>query len=289
MPSKRSSNASAPPSKPRSADRHAPAFGFVGMSGQERQLPARGLTYSLAGAATLAALTLLMPLLGTAADLTPAVRISAYALVFAPVALLLHGSIVASLGFATSRLLLLGAASAAIGLLSALFARPEALADRPGFLILLALCVADLARILAAACVGISLARYITSVGTVLIVVVAAIAADIFSVFAGPTEALVRTDSPLLDLLLLIFPTFGSPLGFGLGLSDFIFLALFAAAARSLDLRYATTLPSVCAAAFLAVTAGLLLARPLPALPFIALAFVVGNADLIVASLLSRR
>jgi hypothetical protein len=254
-----------------------------------RQPISRGLSYALLGAATLGALTLLIPLLGTSADLTPAVRILAYALVFVPVALLLHGFIVASQGFATSRLLILGAASAAIGLLSALVARPDTLADGPGLLVLLALCVADLARILAAACVGISLARYITSVGTVLIVVVAAIAADIFSVLAGPTEALVRTESPLLDFLLLVFPTFGSPLGFGLGLSDFIFLALFAAAARSLDLRYAATLLAVCTAAFLAVTAGLLFARPLPALPFIAIAFVLINADLIVAALTGRR
>ena len=249
----------------------------------------RGSISLLAGAATLAALILLLPLIDTTAEqLTPAIRIVAYALILVPVALLLHGSIVASQGFATSRLLILGAASAAIGLLSALAARPEYLADEPGFLVLLALCVADLARILAAACVGISLARYITSVGTVLIVVVAAIGADIFSVFAGPTEALVRTDSPLLDFLLLVFPTFGSPLGFGLGLSDFIFLSLFAAAARFLNLRYATTLLGVCTASFLAVTAGLLLARPLPAIPFIAIAFVLGNADLIVASFTRR-
>jgi len=237
----------------------------------------------------LAALILLLPLIDTtAADLTQAVRIAAYALIFITAALLLHGSIVASQGFATSRLLILGAASAAIGFSSALAARPEHLAAGTGLLALLALCVADLARILAAACVGISLARYITSVGTVLIVVVAAIAADIFSVLAGPTEALVRTESPLLDFLLLVFPTFGSPLGFGLGLSDFIFLALFAAAARSLDLRYTATLLAVCTAAFLAVTAGLLLARPLHALPFVAVAFVVGNADLILASLVRR-
>jgi hypothetical protein len=230
-----------------------------------------------------------MPLLGTSADLTPAVRISAYALVFIPVTVLLHGLVVASRDYATSRLLILGAVSAAVGFLSAPVVRPEHLADGPGLLVLLALCVADLARILAAACVGISLARYITSVGTVLIVVVVAIAADIFSVFAGPTEALVRTESPLLDFLVLIFPTFGSPLGFGLGLSDFIFLALFAAAARTLDLRYSATLLAVCTAAFLAVTAGLLLARPLPALPFIAMAFVIVNADLILASLTRRR
>jgi hypothetical protein len=99
----------------------------------------------------------------------------------------------------------------------------------------------------------------------------------------------VRANSPLLDFLLLVFPTFGSPLGFGLGLSDFVFLALFAAAGRSPDLRYAATLLAVCCAALLAVTAGLLLARPLPALPFIAIAFVLVNADLILASLTGRR
>jgi hypothetical protein len=238
---------------------------------------------------TLAALILLLPLVDATAELPPASRIVAYALVFVPIPLLIHGFLAASAVYATSRLLILGAASAAVGFSAALGARPEDLADGAGFLGLLALCIADLARILAAACVGISLARYITSVGTVLIVVVAAIASDIFSVFAGPTEALVRANSPLLDFLLLIFPTFGSPLGFGLGLSDFIFLALFAAAGHFLDLRYAATLLGVCAAAFLAVTAGLLLERPLPALPFIAIAFVLVNADLIVASLAGRR
>ncbi|HYQ84359.1 MAG TPA: hypothetical protein VEP28_10205, partial [Rubrobacter sp.] len=62
-----------------------------------------------------------------------------------------------------------------------------------------------------------------------------------------------------------------------------------AAASRFLDLRYAPTLLGVCFAAFLAVTAGLLLQRPLPALPFIATALVLVNADLIVASLAKRR
>ena len=249
----------------------------------------RGLLVALVGAAALAALVLFLPMVDATAEPGLVARILGYAVVFVPVALLLHGFIVASLGFATPRLLLFGAASAAVGFLSALVARPETLADGPGFLVLLALCVADLARILAAACLGVSLARHITSVGTALIVVVAAIAADVFSVLAGPTEALVRTESPLLDLLLLVFPTFGSPLGFGLGLSDFIFLTLFAAAGRFLDLRCTATLLGVCTAAFLAVTVGLLLARPLPALPFIAIVFVLVNADLIVASLAGRR
>ncbi len=217
-----------------------------------------------------------------------AARIVAYALVLVPVALLLHGSLVAAGGYATSRLLALGAVSAALGLSSAFLASPEDLVNGSGVLVLLALCVADLSRILAAACLGISLARYVTSVGTVLIIVLAAIASDIISVFAGPTRVLVQEDSPILDGLLLVFPTFGSALGFGLGLSDFIFLALFAAASGFLNLRYVATLLGICFAAFLAVTAGLLLERPLPALPFIAIAFVLVNADLILASLARR-
>ena len=250
-----------------------------------RHLSKRGFSYSLAGTATLVVLIFVLPRLDTP---LLAARIVAYALVLVPVSLLLHGSLVAAEGYATSRLLALGAVSAALGLSSAFLASPEDLANGSGVLVLLALCVADLSRILAAACLGISLARYVTSVGTVLIIVLAAIASDIFSVFAGPTRVLVQEDSPILDGLLLVFPTFGLALGFGLGLSDFIFLALFAAASRFLNLRYVATLLGVCFAAFLAVTAGLLLERPLPALPFIASAFVLVNADLIVASLAKR-
>jgi hypothetical protein len=141
-------------------------------------------------------------------------------------------------------------------------------------------------RIVAAASVGISLARHVGSVDVALLIVAVATASDLFSVFAGPTRTLVEEDSLALDLLLLVFPTFGSALGFGLGVSDFIFLALFAAASRFLNLRYVAILLCICSATCLAVTAGLLLERPLPALPFIA--FVLVNADLILASLARR-
>jgi hypothetical protein len=247
------------------------------------------LMVALVGAATLVALIFLLPLVDMMPESILAARITAYGLVLIPISLLLHGFFVAAGGYTTSRLLTLGAVSAALGLSSAFLARPEDLVDGSGVLVLLALCVANLSRILAAACVGIALARYITSVGVVLIIVFAAVASDLFSVFAGPTRVLVQEDSPVLDGLLLVFPTFGSVLGFGLGVSDFIFLALFAAASRFLDLRYVATLLGLCFAAFLAVTASLLLQRPLPALPFIAAAFVIVNADLIVTSLAKRR
>ena len=254
-----------------------------------RHLSKRGLSFSLAGAASLVALILLLPLVDTTPVSILAARIAAYVLVLIPIALLLHGFLAAAGGYETSRLLALGAVSAALGLSSAFLASPEDLENGSGVLVLLALSVANLSRILAAACVGVSLARYITSVGVVLIIVFAAIASDLFSVFAGPTRVLVQEDSPILDGLLLVFPTFGSALGFGLGVSDFIFLALFAAAGRFLNLRYVATLLGLCFAAFLAVTAGLLLQRPLPALPFIAVAFLLVNADLIVTSLVKRR
>jgi hypothetical protein len=242
--------------------------------------------YLLLGATALVALTFLPP----AGTLEPSqtARIAAYALVLVSVVPLLHGFLLAARGYSTPRLLALGAAAAAFGALFALLARPENLEGGPGFLPLFALSLANLLRILAAASVGISLARYVGSVGVVLLVVAVATVSDLFSVLAGPTRTLVEEDSPVLDLLLLVFPTFGSALGFGLGVSDFVFLTLFAAASRFLDLRYPATLLCTCFATFLAVTAGLLLERPLPALPFIAIPFVLINADLILASLTRR-
>lgn len=253
-----------------------------------RERPELGLPYLLVGATALVALTLLLPQIHTLEPYRTA-RVSAYALILVPVAALLHGVVVAARGYATPRLLALGAAAATSGVLFALLARPENLDNNSGSLLLLALSLANLFRVLAAATLGVSLARYISSVGVVVLVVAVAIASDLFSVFAGPTKTLVEEDSPALDALLLVFPTFGSALGFGLGVSDFIFLALFASASHFLNLRYFATLLCVCCGAFLALSAGLVLVRPLPALPFVATAFVLANADRIVATLARGR
>jgi hypothetical protein len=239
------------------------------------------------GAAGLVALIFVLPL----ADISEPphiVWITAYALALTPVVLLLHGSLIAARRYATSRLLVLGAAAAFFGVLFALLARPENLENGSGVLLSLALSLANLFRILAAASVGVSLARHVGSVGVILLIVFVATASDIFSVFVGPTRTLVEEDSPVLDLLLLVFPTFDSALGFALGASDFVFLALFTAASSFLNLRYRATLLCTCFATFFAVVFGLLLERPLPALPFIAIAFVLVNADLILASLARR-
>jgi hypothetical protein len=253
-----------------------------------RYRPKQELSYILIGATALAALTFLLPPAHIPeAQLTA--RIVAYALFLIPVASSLHGFLFAARGYATPRLLALGAAAAAIGVLFALLARPEDLETNSGFLLLLALSLANFFRVLAAATLGVVLARYVSSVGVVVLIVAVAIASDLVSVFAGPTRTLIKEDSPALDVLLLVFPTFGSVLGFGLGVSDLIFLALFAAASQFLNLRYFATLLCVCSGAFLALSAGLLLGSPLPALPFIAIAFVLANSDLILASLTKGR
>ena len=258
------------------------SFGFVLRSHAKPELP-----YLVMGAAGLGALTFLLPLVGTPEPPRSA-QIAAYVLVLTTVIILLHGFLLAARSYATSRLLALGVVAAALGGLLALLTRLGNLEDSSWALLPFELSLANLFRILAGASIGISLARYVRSVGVMLLIVAAATVSDIFSVFAGPTKTLVEENSPVLDLLLLIFPTFGSALGFGLGVSDFVFLSLFAAASRFLNLRYPATLLCVCLATFLAMTAGLLLERPLPALPFIAIAFLLANADLILVSLTRR-
>jgi hypothetical protein len=240
----------------------------------------------VAGVTALGAVSFLL-LLVDAPEPSAATRIWAYALVLACMAPLLHGLFLVARGHATANLLMLGAAAAAAGTLFVLLSRPEYLEN--GLALLISLLLANLSRIVAAVCVGISLARYVRSVGVILLIAAVAVASDLLSVFAGPTRVLVEEESPVLDLLVVVFPTFGSALGFGLGVSDFVFLALFAAASRFLNLRYVATLICLCSAAFLAVTAGLLLGRPLPALPFVATAFLLANADLILGSLAHRR
>ena len=234
------------------------------------------------GATGLVVLGLLLPLADVPASSWIA-PVAAYVLILTSVAALLHGSFLAATSHTTSRLLALGAAAAGLGVLFALLARPNHMEN--GSQLPFALMLANLLRILAAASVGIAIARYVSSVGAILLIATVAAASDLYSVFAGPTRELIEENSPALDLLLLVFPSFGSTLGFGLGVSDFIFLALFAAASSFLALRYRATLVCVCLATVLAIAAGLLLERPLPVLPFIAIAFLLANADLILVRL----
>lgn len=214
------------------------------------------------------------------ADIEPSfvAQITSYSLALIAVALLIHGFPTLINDLPIPRLLTFGAVFAVLGFWAAYTSRPEAFDDGPRLLPLVVLYLANVLRLCAAASLGLALARCVTSPGVALLIAVLATVSDLFSVLAGPTRVLLRQDSPVLDLLVLIFPSFGTPLGFGLGLSDFIFLALFAYMSLLLALRYRLTLVCCCAATIFAMITAFSFGRPLPALPFISLCFVLVNA-----------
>jgi hypothetical protein len=251
---------------------------------QRRALPP-GLFAAALGAAGLAAVVGLLPSLGDA-DVSFAEQVLAYALAVVPVGVLVFGLLALAAPLSTPRVLLAGAAAGLLGATAVfLVGRPEALAGGAAPLPLALLFLANAGRICFASALALALARHVNSIGVAFLVAAVATAADLFSVLAGPTKALVQEDSRALDLLLVIFPTFGQPLGFALGVADFVFLALFAAVARHLSLRPVQTLALGCTAILAAMLAGLVLGSYLPALPFIAFSFVLANADLALKAL----
>lgn len=229
------------------------------------------------GLVALAASAIILPFVGIEPSFIS--QTTSYALALIPAALVIHGFLAPTSDLPTPRLLTFGAICAFLGFLSALASRPEAFDDGPRLLPLMVLYLANVLRLCAAAALGLALARYVTSPGVALLIAGVAVASDLFSVLAGPTKVLLREDSLALDLLVLIFPSPGTPLGFGLGISDFVFLALFAYVSLLLDLRYRVTLVCCSVAAMLATVTALTLERPLPALPFIAICFVLVNAQ----------
>ena len=244
-----------------------------------------GLPIALAGLAGLATVVTLLPFLGDESVSLPE-QVVSYVLAILPSGVLVYGLLaLLDARLRTSRLLLAGVGGA---LAAYLGGRPEDLSVA-ATLPLALLFIADALRVTAAVSLALALARGVTSPGAALLVAVAASASDLFSVFAGPTKALVQEDAPVLDFLLLIFPTFGYPLGFALGLADFVFLAFFVAIAAYLALKPLTTLVLCCVSILLAMLVGLLLGTALPALPAIALAFLIANAPPLCRSFFANR
>lgn len=241
-----------------------------------------GLHATGVGTVGLALVIALLPVLGETDTLAESV--SAYVLVLFFTGAFLYGLLVLAANLPVQRLLLAGAFSGIAGIVAAyLGGRPETLVEGSAVLPLALLFFAATLRIGAAACVGVALARRVDSPGIALLIAGLATAADLFSFLAGPTRSLVEGGSEgglaLLGYLLVWFPTFGAPLGFALGVSDFVFLALFTTVSGYLGLSHPLPILILgCAATLLAMFTGLLMETALPALPFIALSFVLANA-----------
>ena len=116
------------------------------------------------------------------------------------------------------------------------------------------------------------------------VVIVAAIIpwVDAYSVWRGPTKTIVENHEHVFTVLSFAFPVPGEHAAANLGIPDLLFFALFCAAAARFGLRVYLTWACMVAAlgGTIAVTVWLDL-NGLPALPAIAIGFIVPNADLI--------
>ena len=147
---------------------------------------------------------------------------------------------------------------------------------------------ATLTKLCAASLLGLALGSLLQSAAEVVAIALLIAAVDIYSVAAGPTRVIVEHHVEVLNDFTLAFHPIGSNGVAQIGSSDFLFFAVFVAAARRLGLRGDLS--------WLAMTgsfgATLLLAfvfdRALPALPLLSLSFLLANVDLLQARMRGR-
>jgi len=142
---------------------------------------------------------------------------------------------------------------------------------------------ANVAKAVAAAGLGYWLAGAITSPGVIVLVAGLSAIVDIVSVATGPTKVLLERAPDAVGYLTVAFAWPGREIGdvyTALGVADLIFFALYVGAARSLGLRSAATVVAVALSIAVAVVAGMRVSA-MPALPWMAAAFLAVNADLL--------
>jgi len=141
---------------------------------------------------------------------------------------------------------------------------------------------ANFARLGACTLLGWWFLGYFESVSWVVLVAAIIPIVDSFSVWRGPTkEITTHHEHVFTNVLSLAFPVPGSRGTANLGVPDLLFFALFLGAAQRFGLRVYWTWVSLLVGLGLTVAATTWFNRGLPALPGIALGFLVPNADLL--------
>ena len=141
--------------------------------------------------------------------------------------------------------------------------------------------LADFAKLAATTCIAWVFLRYFENVSWVALVALIVPWVDAYSVWRGPTHHIIKHRKHVFLNLSFSFPVPGSKDTANLGLPDLLFFALFLGATARFGLRVGWT--------WLGLTAGLggtiALAtwskEGLPALPLLALGFLLPNADLL--------
>ena len=149
--------------------------------------------------------------------------------------------------------------------------------------------VANVAKVVFAAALGIWIADELERVSWIVIVAAVSAAVDIVSVAAGPTKAILGQGPVVVGWFVVAVTWMGYSFAeafTGLGVSDVLFFALYLAAARRFRLRASWSAVAM-VVSFLGTIALAMWWTALPALPLLSVAFLAVNADLLVARIRS--
>jgi hypothetical protein len=142
--------------------------------------------------------------------------------------------------------------------------------------------VANFAKLAAMTALGWWFLRYFEAVSWVVLVAVIVPWVDAYSVWRGPTKTIVTQKPQVFSALSFAFPVPGRPGGAKLGLPDLLFFALFLGASARFGLRpFWTWLALTASFGGTMALATVLNVDGLPALPLLALGFLLPNADLL--------
>jgi hypothetical protein len=150
--------------------------------------------------------------------------------------------------------------------------------------------LANVAKIVAAAAVGLWIAGELERLSWIVIVAVASAVVDVVSVAAGPTKAILAQGPVVVGYFTVAVTWLGYAYGeafTGLGVSDVIFFSLYLGAARRFGLRTLWTAVAM-ALSFLVTIAAAMWWTALPALPLLSAAVLAANADLLWRALRRR-
>jgi hypothetical protein len=137
--------------------------------------------------------------------------------------------------------------------------------------------------------IGLLLAATLATPAVALAVPLFVAAIDIWSVASGPTSRLVQSGRDPVDALSFDMPAWGGGTAGGLGLSDAVFIAMFAGWAWRFGMRRRATIAGMTAGLLAALVLSLATHDAIPALPLIAAGYLLPNLDRLVRRLRPAR
>jgi hypothetical protein len=142
--------------------------------------------------------------------------------------------------------------------------------------------LANVPEAIGASAAGLLLAAALATPAVAIAVPLFVAAIDIWSVASGPTSRLVDSGRDSVDALSFDLPAWGGGGAGGLGLTDAVFLAMFAAWAWRFGLRRRATLAGMATGLLAALVLSLATREAIPALPLIAAGYLLPNVDRLV-------